>query len=148
VESVVDGGRSVLGIALFIRTAELLWDLPIMVLRAPAARPSAFDNIVDRLDTALGVLLFGASFVYSYLEGRCSSTIQGGFVGRFFDAYGPRVLMIPGTIVIVVSIMITSICDEYFEYVLSQGILFGLGVGMLYVICYVIRHALALIPFV
>lgn len=52
-------------------------------------------------------------------------------MGRFFDEYGPRVLMIPGTLVLVVSIMITSICQEYYQYVLAQGVLFGLGVGML-----------------
>lgn len=57
---------------------------------------------------------------------------SGGFVGRFFDEYGPRVLMIPGTLVLVVSIMITSICQEYYQYVLAQGVLFGLGVGMLF----------------
>ncbi len=59
--------------------------------------------------------------------------MQGGFVGRFFDAYGPRILMIPGTAVLVFSIMITSICKDYYQYILGQGILFGLGVGLLYV---------------
>ncbi|EKM49893.1 uncharacterized protein PHACADRAFT_265647 [Phanerochaete carnosa HHB-10118-sp] len=57
---------------------------------------------------------------------------SGGFVGRFFDVYGPRVIMIPGTLVLVVSIMITSVCQRYYEYILAQGILFGLGVGMLF----------------
>ncbi|KAI0345501.1 MFS general substrate transporter [Trametopsis cervina] len=57
---------------------------------------------------------------------------SGGFVGRFFDAYGPRVLMIPGTAILVFSIMITSVCKEYYQYILGQGVLFGLGVGLLF----------------
>lgn len=57
---------------------------------------------------------------------------SGGFVGRIYDAYGPRMLMIPGTFVLVISTMITSICQTYYQYILSQGILFGLGVGMLF----------------
>ncbi|KAI0698102.1 MFS general substrate transporter [Cytidiella melzeri] len=57
---------------------------------------------------------------------------SGGFVGRFFDAYGPRWLMVPGTVILVFSIMITSICKEYYQYILGQGVLFGLGVGLLF----------------
>jgi hypothetical protein len=40
--------------------------------------------------------------------------------------------MIPGTAILVFSIMITSVCKEYYQYILCQGILFGLGVGLLY----------------
>lgn len=41
--------------------------------------------------------------------------------------------MIPGTIVLVFSTMMTSLSSKYYQYVLTQGILFGLGVGMMYV---------------
>lgn len=51
-------------------------------------------------------------------------------MGHVFDAYGPRVLMIPGTVILVFSIMMTSICKAYYQYILVQGVLFGLGVGM------------------
>ncbi|TCD65866.1 hypothetical protein EIP91_002128 [Steccherinum ochraceum] len=57
---------------------------------------------------------------------------SGSFIGRLFDAYGPRLLMVSGTLVISLSTMITSICTQYFEYVLCQGALFGLGVGLLF----------------
>ena len=56
--------------------------------------------------------------------------MKGGFIGRIFDAHGPRILMIPGTAVLVFSVMITSICKAYYQYILVQGVLFGLGVGM------------------
>lgn len=39
--------------------------------------------------------------------------------------------MIPGTAILVLSIMVTSLSTQYYQYVLGQGVLFGLGVGML-----------------
>ncbi|KAL4247928.1 Proton-linked Monocarboxylate Transporter [Abortiporus biennis] len=57
---------------------------------------------------------------------------SGGFIGRIFDSYGPRVLMVLGTLILVISTMITSICTQYYEYILCQGILFGIGVGLLF----------------
>ena len=36
-----------------------------------------------------------------------------------------------GTLVLTLSIMITSICTEYYQYILCQGALFGIGVGLL-----------------
>ena len=50
-----------------------------------------------------------------------------------FDAHGPTGLMIAGTLCCLISTMTTSVCKEYYQYILSQGILFGLGVGLLYV---------------
>ncbi|KAI0671264.1 MFS general substrate transporter [Trametes maxima] len=57
---------------------------------------------------------------------------SGGFIGRLFDAYGPRVVMLPGSVVLVFSTMMISISSKYYQYVLAQGVLFGLGVGMLF----------------
>ena len=57
--------------------------------------------------------------------------IQGGFIGRIFDVYGPQVIMMLGTIIYVTSMMLTSIAGGYYEYLVYQGILSGLGVGML-----------------
>ncbi|RPD56735.1 MFS general substrate transporter [Lentinus tigrinus ALCF2SS1-7] len=57
---------------------------------------------------------------------------SGGFIGRWFDAYGPRVIMIPGTLILVFSIMMTSLATQYYQYILAQGIVFGLGVGMIF----------------
>ncbi|KAJ7456115.1 MFS general substrate transporter [Mycena latifolia] len=57
---------------------------------------------------------------------------SGGPIGRVFDTYGPRWIMIAGTIIYVFSIMMTSISTEYYQYLLAHGVLFGLGVGMLF----------------
>ncbi|KAJ7162664.1 MFS general substrate transporter [Mycena crocata] len=57
---------------------------------------------------------------------------SGGPIGRLFDAYGPRWIMIIGSVIYVFSIMMTSISTEYYQYLLAHGVLFGLGVGMLF----------------
>jgi hypothetical protein len=41
--------------------------------------------------------------------------------------------MIIGSVVYVFAIMMTSISTQYYQYLLAHGVLFGLGVGMLYV---------------
>lgn len=57
--------------------------------------------------------------------------LKGGPIGRAFDLYGPRPIMTLGTATLVFSVMMTSISKQYYQYILSQGILFGLGVGMM-----------------
>ncbi|KAJ7807453.1 MFS general substrate transporter [Mycena leptocephala] len=57
---------------------------------------------------------------------------SGGPIGQLFDAYGPRWIMIIGTILYVFGIMMTSISTQYYQYLLAHGVLFGLGVGMLF----------------
>ncbi|KAH7927642.1 MFS general substrate transporter [Leucogyrophana mollusca] len=58
--------------------------------------------------------------------------VMGGPIGRAFDAFGPLPIMITGTVLLILSIMTTSISTEYYQYVLSQGVLFGLSVGMMF----------------
>ncbi len=57
--------------------------------------------------------------------------LQGAPIGRLFDAHGPKGLMITGTICYVGSMILTSFCKEFYQYILCQGVLFGLGVGLL-----------------
>ncbi|TFK48836.1 MFS general substrate transporter [Heliocybe sulcata] len=57
---------------------------------------------------------------------------SGGFIGRIFDSCGPRVLMILGALLHLFSLMMTSLSTEYYQFILCQGILFGLSTGMLF----------------
>ncbi|KAI0632767.1 MFS general substrate transporter [Trametes polyzona] len=57
---------------------------------------------------------------------------SGSFIGRMFDSYGPRAIMALGTTVYVASILLTSVARSYQQYILAQGVLSGLGVGMLF----------------
>ena len=52
-------------------------------------------------------------------------------VGPAFDKYGARRIMIPGTIIYVVSLMLTSLCTKYYQLILAQGVLYGIGDSML-----------------
>jgi MFS family permease len=54
-------------------------------------------------------------------------------VGRAFDAYGPRPLLIAGTVILNLSVFMTSLCKEYWQFILAQGILQGVGIGLVYV---------------
>ncbi|KAM5538781.1 hypothetical protein V8D89_007503 [Ganoderma adspersum] len=57
---------------------------------------------------------------------------SGGFIGRVFDMYGPRIIMALGTAIYVLSIILTSVARNYCDYLIAQGVLSGLGVGMLF----------------
>ena len=62
---------------------------------------------------------------------RFTFAFQGGFIGRVFDVYGPRIIMALGTAIYVLSIILTSVARNYCDYLIAQGVLSGLGVGML-----------------
>jgi MFS family permease len=55
----------------------------------------------------------------------------GVIFGSIFDKYGPRVLTIPGTIIFDIALMTSSLCNKYWQLMLTQGILFGIGNSML-----------------
>ncbi|EWC43776.1 hypothetical protein DRE_07341 [Drechslerella stenobrocha 248] len=57
---------------------------------------------------------------------------SGLFAGSIFDRYGARVIIVPASVALVVSVMLTSICKEYYQFLLCQGILGGLGQGALF----------------
>ncbi|KAI6041425.1 MFS general substrate transporter [Pisolithus marmoratus] len=57
---------------------------------------------------------------------------MGGPIGRMFDAWGPSPLLILGTVISVLSLVLTSIATQYYQYLLAQGVLFGLGVALLF----------------
>ncbi|RJE27029.1 Major Facilitator Superfamily [Aspergillus sclerotialis] len=49
--------------------------------------------------------------------------------GPLFDRYGGKVIWVP-SVILVFSVMITSLCKEYYQFFLAQGVLGGLGMGM------------------
>ncbi|KZT69532.1 MFS general substrate transporter [Daedalea quercina L-15889] len=57
---------------------------------------------------------------------------SGGLIGRLFDERGPKALMALGTALLVVSVMITSVLSSYPAFLVVQGIIFGLGAGLLF----------------
>lgn len=48
-------------------------------------------------------------------------------VGLVIDAVGPRPVLIPFSIICVVAIFMLSLCTEYWQVMLAQGVAFGIG---------------------
>jgi MFS family permease len=53
-------------------------------------------------------------------------------VGQIFDTYGPRILLVVGTILIGLSLILTSVLTEYYQLMITHGVIFGIGSAMLY----------------
>lgn len=56
----------------------------------------------------------------------------GPVIGKVYDNYGPRVLLLVGTFFHVFGLMMTSLATEYYQFVLSQGICSAIGASMLF----------------
>ncbi|KAJ4158469.1 uncharacterized protein LMH87_008993 [Akanthomyces muscarius] len=55
------------------------------------------------------------------------------FTGRLYDVYGPRVLVMVGTVLEVLGLMTTSLATRYYQILLAQGLCTSLGMSALYV---------------
>ncbi|KAL1875694.1 hypothetical protein VTK73DRAFT_9949 [Phialemonium thermophilum] len=56
----------------------------------------------------------------------------GIYIGPIFDKYGPRWLILSGTVCLVASLMFLSFCEEYWQFLLSFGVLSGLASSLLF----------------
>ncbi|KAK9472951.1 major facilitator superfamily domain-containing protein [Dipodascopsis tothii] len=57
----------------------------------------------------------------------------GGLIcGRIHDAYGPRYLTVPGAVMLIAGSVGTAFSTEYWQFMLSQGILTALGASCLF----------------
>jgi MFS transporter, MCT family, aspergillic acid transporter len=56
----------------------------------------------------------------------------GPVVGIIFDNYGPRLLIIGGTLFHVFGLMMASLAKTYYQFILSQGVCSAIGVACLY----------------
>ncbi|KAF3385727.1 Riboflavin transporter MCH5 [Talaromyces pinophilus] len=56
----------------------------------------------------------------------------GLLAGPLMDRYGPKIILIPCSTLFVLSVMLTSLCREYYQFILAQGILGGFMNGLSY----------------
>ena len=68
-------------------------------------------------------------------EHRMTNTLRQNFlatiVGEIFDTYGPRMLIVVGTILVGLSLILTSVLSGYYELMITHGVIFGIGSAML-----------------
>ncbi|KAL2816013.1 major facilitator superfamily domain-containing protein [Aspergillus cavernicola] len=57
---------------------------------------------------------------------------MGPVVGVLYDRYGPRWLLLAGSVMHVFGIMMTSISTDYYQILLAQGLCSALGVSMIF----------------
>ena len=50
------------------------------------------------------------------------------FGGPLFDRFGAKILW-PGALLYIFSVMMTSLCTQYYQFILAQGVLGGLMAG-------------------
>ena len=92
-----------------------------------------------------GVGAFQQYYETGPLKGYSSSTIAwipslqifflfalGPVIGILFDIYGPRTLIIIGTLFHVFGLMMASLAKDYYQFILAQGICSAIGVALLY----------------
>ncbi|THZ53733.1 MFS general substrate transporter [Aureobasidium pullulans] len=58
-----------------------------------------------------------------------SATLLAGPIN---DRYGPMVLVWPFSFLLVIAMMLTSLCTEYYQFILCQGILLGMSCGLVF----------------
>ncbi|OJD35853.1 mfs monocarboxylate transporter [Diplodia corticola] len=65
--------------------------------------------------------------VYTFLSFFCG--IQ---IGPIFDAYGPRLLVLAGNILLILSMLLLGVCKEYYQFLLVFGVLGGIGTSLIF----------------
>ncbi|KAF5138296.1 putative transporter MCH4 [Metarhizium anisopliae] len=68
--------------------------------------------------------------LYTFLAFFC-----GVYIGPVFDKYGPRWLVIAGCITTVTGVVCMSFCKELWQFILSFGVLCGVGTSLLFTPC-------------
>jgi hypothetical protein len=58
--------------------------------------------------------------------------LAGVVAGPFFDKGHMRLLVLLGTFFITLGLMLTSVCTEYYQLFLAQGVVVGLGCGLVF----------------
>ncbi|RPB19030.1 MFS transporter [Terfezia boudieri ATCC MYA-4762] len=58
--------------------------------------------------------------------------VLGGVIGILVDAFGPRKIIIPSSLISVLGLLMLSMSTKYWEVLLSQGVVYGIGAAGLF----------------
>lgn len=59
-------------------------------------------------------------------------SVAAPFAGWFFDNYGPNLLVILGSFLLVFGLMMLSLSTQYYQIFLSQAVCCGIGMGLIF----------------
>jgi hypothetical protein len=76
------------------------------------------------------VFFFSVCYACSISGYQDAQLYQGAFIGRLFDTHGPKRLILAGAVTLTLGLMITSLCTTFYQFILAQGILVGIGMGL------------------
>jgi MFS family permease len=62
----------------------------------------------------------------------CQMFLWGPVVGKIYDNYGPREILLAGSFLHVFGLMMTSLATKYYQFVLAQGICSPIGASMIF----------------
>ncbi|KAJ9629843.1 hypothetical protein H2203_002225 [Taxawa tesnikishii (nom. ined.)] len=65
--------------------------------------------------------------IYSFL-----AFFGGVQIGPFFDAKGPRLLVLAGSVLTALSMLLLGVCTEYWHFILVFGVVGGLGTSLIF----------------
>jgi hypothetical protein len=101
--------------------------------------------ILEAWLTVSGVGAFQEYYQNDLLKGNSPSTIAwipslqiffimgtGPIIGKLYDSYGPRYLILGGSFLHVFGLMMASISTEYYQILLSQGVCSAIGVSAIF----------------
>lgn len=56
----------------------------------------------------------------------------GPISGKIFDSYGPRYMLLGGSLLHVFGLMMVSLCTEYYQFLLAQGVCSAIGASAVF----------------
>lgn len=77
----------------------------------------------------IGSVQIFLSFFGGLFSGRYARNRQQSNLDRACDTYGPRWLLLTGSVFFLLSLFMTGLCSEYWQFFLAQALLTGLGCG-------------------
>jgi predicted MFS family arabinose efflux permease len=58
--------------------------------------------------------------------------LQGPIIGKCYDSFGPRYILLVGSFFHVFGLMMTSISSRYYQFLLAQGICSAIGASAIF----------------
>ena len=100
--------------------------LPILILRVPGVYQTFYEQYLLSTESSSRITWIGSLQAFLFVFG-------GVIAGPLYDYGYLQSLVRVGSFLVVFGMMMTSLCHSYWQVILAQGIVIGLGNGALFV---------------